>query len=270
MIRNNNVINLSQEVYNEYLTNPNIDALCFMFNLEKYEIIGLLNYQGVEEEIKDDLSMVDFDDDKVILISDTHVGSYGEKFRYLDTVYDYAAKYGINKIIHGGDTIHSTKKNVKKNCWNPEEQALILTSRYPYDSSISNYILFGNHDYDAMLKNDKVYRIIDLRQDFNILGFKKAYFKFAKQFFSINHKCDKYPLSIPTIGTLVNFYGHRHECRVLYDSLVYIPALSEEIIDYGNGFEPGFLTLEKDSDNISIYKHVIGQSGKEILTKRYK
>lgn len=270
MIRENFDKKLYKDVLKEYKNGTDIDILCCLFGLEKYEILGFLNQPEVDQsKLISELPMKEFDSDKVILISDTHIGSYSDKSAYLEYVNDYATANGIKDIIHGGDLLHSTKKNVKKYCWRPNEQILYLLDYLNDD--LNYHILFGNHDYHAFKKDEKALRIIESQKNIDILGFKRAYFTFASKLFSIMHKCDKYPLNLPNVDTFINFYGHRHECKVEGDNSIWIPTLSEDVKEYGESiFDPGFLTMEKHEEQIDVYKHSLGRDTTKILTKRYK
>lgn len=271
MIREDVDKKIYKEVCKEYNNGTDIDIICCLFGLEKYEVLGLLNQPEVDQSrLISDLPMIEFDGDKIILISDTHIGSYSERMSYLDYVNDYALSNGIKDIVHGGDLIHSTKKNVNKLRWRPYEQSI-----YMYDhmnnEDINYHILFGNHDYHAFRKDIKALEIIEARKNIDVLGFKRAYFKFASKLFSVMHKCDKYPLNLPNVDTFINFYGHRHECRVEGKNSVWIPTLSEDVKEYGDTiFDPGFLTMEKTAERVEIYKHSLGRDTTKILTKRYK
>jgi len=53
-------------------------------------------------------------ENKIIIISDTHIGSALENIDYLHIVYEYALKNNIKTILHGGDLLQGTYTNVLK------------------------------------------------------------------------------------------------------------------------------------------------------------
>lgn len=88
----------------------------------------------------------DYNDKKILLISDTHIGNPElENFKLLQNIYDYASENDINKCFHLGDIFSGTYYQK----WSEEEiehQLDSFRSYYPKNSEIKTYFLIGNHD----------------------------------------------------------------------------------------------------------------------------
>ena len=126
------------------------------------KINNYLDYQKEVSKIAYKLSVKDqrkvlpisiIDKNKVIIISDTHYGSEYENYKYIDLVYNYAIKNNINFILHAGDFMQGTVKPVISSCQLVEDQIIHVLDNYPYEESIKNYILIGNHDYFIFSSN---------------------------------------------------------------------------------------------------------------------
>lgn len=201
--------------------------------------------------------LAEIDDNKVILISDTHFGSVYQNYEYIDLVYEYAAKHGYKYILHGGDLFQGDVPPVINEGENVSKQVHRLVSYYPYDKNITTYILLGNHDHFIYRNFENSYNIIKTRSDLNILGIRYAYINWMNNLISIQHyvKKRKCKIDFPRIETLVKFHGHRHELNVI-DSHIFLPTLSNDLKDYGKLNYPGFLTGFIDNDKVYINSHV--------------
>lgn len=202
--------------------------------------IFILIYRAVMpmEEVK----ITPINESKIIIISDTHIGSIYENLDYLNQVYDYAIKHNVKTILHGGDLLQGPYKNVSNKYRDMETQINHLLETYPNDNSITNQIIFGNHDYQIIKTNPELQDLIS-RQDFNILGVRKSYFNWQDNLISISHKCPKYKVVIPNLETLVNFAGHAHKFSLHERKGILIPTLSDDTkFDSAPGFLVATLT----------------------------
>ena len=189
-------------------------------------------------------------DDSFVAISDTHIGSTLEKKYYLDCVYEYVTKYGINDIVHCGDILQSTILPYKPEYNSVHKQIDHLLNIYPQDTTVTNHMLLGNHDFHALRGNPELLKVLQSRKDFNIMGFKRAYIEWGELLFSVFHDIKKYHNNLPDIK--VDFYlsGHRHNLRVKENS-VNVPSLSMDVKHYGESQSyPGFLNIQKEDDAI--------------------
>ena len=215
----------------------------------------------------DELNIPTIQDEKIIVISDTHIGSIYENIDYLKQVYDYAKKHNITTILHTGDLIQSTARNVSNKYRNEYNQICHVIEDYPQDDSITNYFSLGNHDYHT-LKKDSIYlETLDTRPDFNILGFKRNYINWQGNTIGLIHETPKYKIEIPKLKTLYDFFGHSHKFHNHKDHHIQVPTLSDDL-----KFDslPGFLVVSLYGE-ISTLEYVeftpIISTPKLILTK---
>ena len=222
----------------------------------QYQISKLKDINVPQEDLKKILPVININDDKIILISDTHYGSLYENYDYIKLVYEFADNNSINHIIHGGDFIQGTYAPLNNKKLNIYEQLIDTLSKYPNETSIQNYILLGNHDYLLIRKSiDIAFKIFSLRKDIKILGLKQAYINWKKYLISINHRVPKIDIHIPRVETQIKFYGHRHEFNYKNGyKKVFLPSLSDDIKYYGNIVYPGFIIAElTDSITFKFY-----------------
>ena len=205
------------------------------------------------------------DDKKVLVLSDTHIGSVYENLDYIREAYRIAREEGIHTIIHGGDLMQSTYTNVSPMYINCSNQIGHVINDYPYDDSITNYIVLGNHDYHTISKDPKYMEMLDERDDFSIMGFKKAYLKWNGRTISVSHLTKKYPYCVPSLKTDMNFRGHSHRFNCS-DSNIVIPTASDDLLQLQNE-RPGFIVA---SNNGSVMEFDSYYFDADSLNKRPK
>lgn len=186
-------------------------------------------------------------ENKIIIISDTHIGSALENIDYLHIVYEYALKNNIKTILHGGDLLQGTYTNVLKEYQNMLNQINHLITDYPYHPFIRNKIILGNHDFHIFRKNPNLQEYLT-REDFVILGIKKVYFDWQNNIISLSHSCPKYHIEIPNIKTLINFCGHSHKFAIHHDTKIMIPTLSDDLKDSNSN--SGFLVATLSNEEL--------------------
>lgn len=249
----NKVISLYQE-------ESNINIVKEELNLDTYLILHiLLSFHIItnEEALLSSLK-VNLNDSKIMLISDTHYGSALENPDYINQVFDYCLNHDIKTVLHAGDFIQGNKKPLPRDFRSTYYQALMAIKDYPSISSITTYLLLGNHDVYAINKNSEVLDILQSRDDIKVLGPKKVYLKWQDNVISMSHKIDHFHLLIPNIQTLIEFAGHRHRL-VVEKSKVYLPTLSDDC--KGNVVEssPGFIVATISSDELFLEYHQINE-----------
>ena len=224
------------------------------------------------EKLKKLSPSIDIDDDKILCISDTHYGLGYENYSYIDLVYEFAKKHGINTIIHGGDFVQGSAapqkqfydldkdRNLMK-CDNLYEQITRAYDKYPEDDYINNYLLLGNHDYLMVKKYEELIDFLSSRKDINVLGVKKAYINWRNYLISINHRIPKFNMYIPRVSSLIKFHGHRHEFNYKTDcDNVFLPTLSDDLKYYGDVNYPGFVVVSMSDDiEIKFYPIINGR-----------
>lgn len=238
-----------RKIINDYLK----DKTLLENNIDLQKIICKISSKLTVEEQMKLVSMHNLFDKKIIVISDTHFGSLYENYKYIDNVYEFATVNNIKTILHCGDLMQgSVKPRIDVN-QTLKEQAYSFIRNYPLDVNIDNYICLGNHDYFMIKENNDILKIINLREDINILGFKKVYLSWCNYLFSMCHHLNKYKIDVPRLETIIKFCGHRHELFIK-DSYFFLPTLSDDVKYYINKENyPGFITCELNDNNIEIY-----------------
>ena len=213
-------------------------------------------------------------DKKILFISDTHYGSIYDNMDYANYVFDYAKGNGINTILHGGDVLDGGVNS--KDGFVPKKEAEYFIENYPFDKDIITHAILGNHDYMAAYSSHKVRKILNSRDDIDIMGFKKIYFSWNDSNFGLQHEVKKYRLCFPTFDEEICFKGHSHYYHTKYfdgKDEVYIPSLSDiptpclidpsTHIENKNTLKPGFIVAEKFDDCIIINHYFF--ENKEII-----
>lgn len=229
-----------------------VNNLSGKYSLERNVVLAILGNQVKTKELPNGY----IKGDTFIAIGDTHIGSELEKIIYLDYVYNFATKNNIKDIVHTGDLIQSTMRPVQQRYVKDSVQIEHLIHDYPYDETIKNHILFGNHDFHTLNKNDHYYRIISSRKDFNLIGFKRAYLKWQKYLICVDHQTPKYHINIPNRNPLLRIIGHSHSFHIGEPNNFYTPPLCLDQKYYPNQMPyPGFLVFHKSDDKaqVSLY-----------------
>lgn len=220
-----------------------------------YKYYGKYYYTLKKSNTRIDMPVSKIDSDKMLIISDTHLGSRLQNYYYLDLLYEYAIKNNIHVILHGGDLMQGSVKPVLVEYSNMYEQASSVIKKYPYDENINNYILFGNHDYFVFRKSEALEDLFLDRKDMNLLGVKKSYLNWNNYLISISHHLPKCDYELQRYETQIKFCGHRHELH-LKDGTIYLPTLSDDIKYYGSENYPGFLEAIMNNKEI-IVNHLL-------------
>lgn len=256
-----------------YSMGTNIHEIAYRLQLSFQEVLFVLNRMIDDLNYREILPYANLDDPKILIISDTHIGSIYENFDYLKEVYKLAKEQGIHTILHGGDLIQSTYTNVSNKYRDEYRQLEHVVEDYPLDESITNYILFGNHDYNTLKKARAYLEILKTRKDFELLGFKRAYINWNGIIVSLFHTTKKYHLSVPRMDTDLNLKGHSHKLSHGKDKRITIPTLSDDLLQHKDAI-PGFLLGTQTNSHIAlnsyIFKNDSLQEEGRILTKKLK
>lgn len=198
-------------------------------------------------------------DDKLdfIVISDTHIGSRFENFDYLKRVYDYALSHGVKYIFHAGDLIegcYSNYSRCKRKYMSISAQVNHIIEDYPYDRSIKNIILLGNHDaFPIVVDNYDIADTLSNRDDFMLTGYRSSYLRLRDEYISLKHDISRMLNVVGDATVLLNFFGHSHQYRCLFDgkyaifrvpTLADMPSNSYTIVN--RGFLAGSIDFEEN------------------------
>ena len=198
-------------------------------------------------------------DDKLdfIVISDTHIGSRFENFDYLKRVYDYALSHGVKYIFHAGDLIegcYSNYSRCNRKYMSISSQVNHIIEDYPYDRSIKNIILLGNHDaFPIVVDNYDIADTLSNRDDFMLTGYRSSYLRLRDEYISLKHDISRMLNVVGDATVLLNFFGHSHQYRCLFDgkyaifrvpTLADMPSNSYTIVN--RGFLAGSIDFEEN------------------------
>ena len=198
-------------------------------------------------------------DDKLdfIVISDTHIGSRFENFDYLKRVYDYALSHGVKYIFHAGDLIegcYSNYSRCKRKYMSISSQVNHIIEDYPYDRSIKNIILLGNHDaFPIVVDNYDIADTLSNRDDFMLTGYRSSYLRLRDEYISLKHDISRMLNVVGDATVLLNFFGNSHQYRCLFDgkyaifrvpTLADMPSNSYTIVN--RGFLAGSIDFEEN------------------------
>lgn len=226
---------------------------------------GLNNERVLSHSYVSDSYSLDVSDNlKFIVISDTHFGSKYENFDYLKEVYDYALSHGIKYIFHAGDLIEGSYANYrrcKRKYMNIGAQINHVIEDYPYDESVTNIMLLGNHDsFPIVVSGFDVSDFLKERKDFVITGYRSSYIKTKDEYISLKHEISRLLNEVEDSTVLLNFFGHSHQYKCFFDgkyaifrvpTLADLPSNSYTIVN--KGFLVGNIDFEEGrAVNLSV------------------
>ena len=107
--------NLLTEICSSFEATSNLKLVREQFpNIEHIMLYSILNSTGkYTDKLIGTLPQLFLPDDKIIIISDTHVGSKFERLRYIYEMFEFAKAHGVKTILHGGDIIEGNIKSKK-------------------------------------------------------------------------------------------------------------------------------------------------------------
>lgn len=174
---------------------------------------------------------------EALLISDLHIGSVLERIDLLNKIYDYCAKEGIHIIICGGDIIDGMYGKYPKLHDNIGDQIDYMLKNYPFDKSILNFTVLGDHDYDAMKKyGQNLSRVLEsYRHDIVPLGYCEGQINIKNDKIFVRHPSDNFDeVNMTEIHRVLTLDGHSHKMKMKTSSdvtTINIPTLSGMVCD---------------------------------------
>ena len=187
---------------------------------------------------------------KFLVISDMHLTNKKENLSYIDNIYNYAVKNDIHTILNLGDLIEGTYTTDANKDMDINDQIEYVIKKYPYDKSIINYILYGNHDYHSLHMDgiDIATAIQNYRYDLVSLGYGDCNLNLKEEIISLNHKLCLIENKTNDENSKICLVGHGHEMKTkFFDNLVIcVPSLSDVSPDKTKKIVPGALEIELD------------------------
>lgn len=209
---------------------------------------------------------------RVCAISDLHLGNSLQNIDALNKVYDFCYKNNIHIIFNTGDIfqglIGSSGGKILQNSY--EEQFEKNIKLYPFDKSIINYCVLGNHDYSYLDDNcfDIKKAIKKKRYDIYPIDYRHAAVLIKNEKIALKHNIEKIKLE-ESLKTKIVLQGHSHTSkqkikqnnyRILTPTLSNLPTSCEGKIDF---IYPQFNILNLDFDiagkvsNITTENYII-------------
>ena len=206
-----------------------------------------------------------------IFISDLHFGSIYDNPDLLNIVYEYALKHNIHVIFNAGDlvdNIYPDSDQVLKNDTIASQIRKVLRV-YPYDPSIINFILYGNHDYRSIIDEglDIGIHLENKRYDLISLGFASSIIKLKSDAIGITHNIKHN--QEPPEGVAITFKGHSHKSKNSFkdNKVIFVPSLSDFV---STSYEYAPLACFLDTEFIFVNNSIERVNIKQLAIVNYE
>ena len=232
-------------------------AYCYDLPIERVNNI-LVRFDEVidptiHKAIKEHYSQFTIDDDKAIVISDTHVGSNHEYLALFDTIFNFCNKYGFKNIIHAGDFIEGNSYVYQRKDIVDIQIEKVLNI-FNQQGIPKMFYLYGNHDYnlevhDSICLKDRLKELKNLIY----IGKGNSYIQLNDYDpINISHKLSSDETYVPKIETNLKLEGHHHSYSYFDNNIIYLPPLSL----IGGPSNLGFVTLKTTGNEfiLDVYK----------------
>lgn len=234
-IRYRKIVEYGYQIMPEYHYDGNI-----YYNI-KNKIIELSNN---EVNLKMPNTIKEF---RCIVISDGHKGNIASDDRYLNEVYEYAIKNNIHIVLICGDMIEGIHSSDRKDIHDMYEQIEEFIDKYPYDKSIMNFGILGNHEHHFLRFDgiDVMKTIMNSRYDIVLVGYGNGIVRLKNDSILLKHNLGNKSEEIENEAKLV-LSGHGHMMKTkIYDRLILcVPTLSDVSPDKTKEATPGFIDLK--------------------------
>ena len=199
-----------------------------------------------------------------LVISDMHFGSGFELEGAMDKIYDFCIRMGIHNIIIAGDILDGTFNKIPPRISDPYEQIEYFSKVYPFDKSIINFALLGNHDYSILKETGQDFSsfLDSYRHDIVSLGYGCGRLNIKNDFIGLKHTIKGVSSEFIDKSNLL-LLGHKHNFKSTISGKtqnIYVPSLSNLCL-YKDGYDglPGALLLKIAFDNDIISTVYINQ-----------
>lgn len=210
---------------------------------------------NINKAIKEHYSQFTIHDNKALIISDTHVGSYYEYLPLFDTIFNYCSKYNFNYIIHAGDFIEGNSYIYQRHDI-VDIQIEKVFNIFNQQGIPKMFYLYGNHDYNLEIY-DSIYLKDQLKQLDNLIyiGKGNSYVQLSDNDpINIFHKLSSDETYIPKLETNLRLEGHHHYYSYSDNNVIYLPPLSK----INGASNLGFLTVTTTGNEfvLDVYKEL--------------
>lgn len=250
-----------REALEHLIAGEDFDTVLEEYQLNKYELLESLRDEVIshkkyfqheqKEQLKsiymDSYSMIDFQGERVMFVSDTHFASKFEYPGYFPIVLDFCHTNGIHYLFHGGD-IGDGMIQPGKNYHTPIKQVEHILDVYLEDKKVRQFILGGNHDSKYHKYGIDLLKVLaSEKKNVYPLGYAQSYFTIFGYPFSFEHHCTIRP-QYRLIALPFTITGHAHKSR-FGDDFIKLPTLSHDhhYKDFPAGVL-GFIVMDTISD----------------------
>ena len=185
-----------------------------------------------------------------IVISDIHIGNIKSDMNLLYRVYEYASKNDIKTILNCGDNIEGDYTHEALNLKDVYSQIDYFVKKYPYDKTITNYVILGNHDHHSLTSDglDIAERIKKARYDIVPIGHGFGIVNLKQDSIIMLHKLqEKFnPLINNDSNLILTGHGHMMKTKAYEKLNICVPSLSYVSPDKTKEVIPGFIDLKID------------------------
>ena len=189
---------------------------------------------------------------RCLIISDLHIGSSEADIKLIDTVYDYATKNGINIILNCGDSVEGDYTTTSKSLKDIHSQLECFIKKHPYDKTINNFMIFGNHDYHSLYCEglDIAKTINNNRYDLIPIGYGQGSVNVKNDNIILFHKLrDGFKPIINDEKIVLSGHGHMMKTKLRDIFWLGVPTLSYKSNDKTKDVIPGFIDMTIDLEN---------------------
>ena len=245
------------------------DNLLNDYKIPKYEILQvyylLLNKENIpsdmeyniRQEYLKHISFLNIEDDKVLFVSDQHIGSKGENLFYQELAEDFRKSNNINIVLNGGDIGDGMLDYDKKYSTVPLQIEHILESVPKLGGE--KYILAGNHDKRYLKKGIDILQLLEEDSNIHGVGYYQSYFKIYDKLISFTHN-SRFP-NDKLLTKDFTISGHSH-LFVGEKKKIKLPTLSDNNPNNINFItSPGFVLLRtnklKDQIVLDFTRYIV-------------
>ena len=248
----------------------NIYYIIDNYNQFSKEDLDFIRYYIIEHEdilrYKYPIVPYDLTEDKIMILSDTHLGHKDDNMQYIFWAYEAAQDENIHKVLIAGDlfegiiksTINDIKIDEIKKNYNSNYYLYLLSlaRSFPNINNIETKILLGNHDlsmiYEKLITHKDLINIYNQIPNSELIGIGKAYINWTSL---DNKKNCRFILNYDTNiifnkhnynKELITISGHHHDYKE-FDNEIYLPSLSNNRAKF-----PGLVTMELKNNNLII------------------
>lgn len=255
---------MKQKIINMIDNNYTFFDILIENNLQDYELLNIIYYLLTKEKdiSKDSLkrirnifyqnfSFINLTESKILIISDTHLGSNNQNIEYIEQAEFIARKEQVENIFHLGDIGDG---QVDKTMFTTiKDEVEYLLEHYSFFYEYPQYLLGGNHDEKYQKEGYDILKILkEINSNIIPIGYREAYFRIFNKVIALEHESKTKKQSKHIINPNFIITGHSHKSR-FKETEVYVPTLSDVITNKDViGNEPGFMMLETKKENKKV------------------